>query len=157
MRTQTPFALVTSVELPGLTDKRTLIDLSRQLERAALANLPSYAVACLQDDRFLVRRTLEAYAGLAAAGTRVQLHARGLRRWLAPGVAGVALDDDHPLVDEWVVVLVSESDPVALAATDLRVPGAADLERSFAYALTRDPEVVQACGRLLGVEDATRR
>ncbi len=149
MRVATPFALVSAVEQPQPADKAALIDLSRSLESAALQSPPSRAVACLQDERFLVRPTLEAYTRLAAAGARVRLHARGLRSWLAPGVAGVPLDDDHPLVDEWVVVLLSERDPVAMAATDLRVPGAADLERSFSYAVTRDPAVVQACAELL--------
>ena len=87
---------------------------------------------------------------LAAAGAPARLHARELQAWLAPGVTGVALDDDDPLVDEWVVVLPGD-DPVVFAATDLRVPDCEDGDRCFSYGVSRDPAVVQECGRLLGL------
>jgi hypothetical protein len=62
----------------------------------------------------------------------------------------VSLTDDDPLVDEWVVVLPGE-DPVVFAATDLKVPGCADDDRCFSYGVSRDPEVVAGCARLLGI------
>jgi hypothetical protein len=90
------------------------------------------------------------YAELAAGGAAARLHARGLQAWLAPGVAGVALDDDDPLVDEWVVVLPGP-EPVVLAATDLGETGCSDGDRSFTYGVSHDPHVVAGCGRLLGI------
>lgn len=106
--------------------------------------------AALQDGRFLTDRTRSFYAQIACRGCRVSLYGRGLHTWLAPGVTGVSLDDDDPLLDEWVDVLPSARDPTVLAATDLRSDGD-DFERRFLYAVSRDPEVVDECARLLGV------
>jgi hypothetical protein len=64
-------------------------------------------------------------------------------------VRGVDLDEDDPLVDEWVVVLHSAQRPAVLAATDLRQPYEDDLERDFACATSSDPDVVAACADLL--------
>lgn len=146
----TPYALVTAREQPQRTTKRELVALSRHLERAALASAPPAVAASLQDARFLTDRTRGVYAELAAAGAPARLHARGLQSWVAPGVTGVELDDDDPLVDEWVVVLPG-SRPVVLAATDLGDPDQLDAERSFRYAVSHDPHVVAGCGRLLGI------
>ena len=141
LRRTTPVQDATKAELLGLT---------RRLERAALLTRPPAVAATLQDQRYLTDRTREVYAALAAAGAPARLYARGLQAWLAPGVTGVSLDDDDPLVDEWVVVLPG-TEPVVFAATDLRIPGCEDEDRCFSYGVSRDPEVVDACGRLLGI------
>jgi DICT domain-containing protein len=145
----TPYTLVTRIEPPVRANKSELLALSRRLERAALHDPPPVVAATLQDVRFLTRATRDVYAELAAAGASATLHARGLQSWLAPGVVGVALDDDDPLVDEWSMVLPSPSSPVVFAATDLAEPFDHDLERCFLYAVSHDPDVVQACLRLL--------
>ena len=149
MEPRTPYAVVTAVERPRPVSKHQLVRLSRQLELAALAQPPEVAAAALQDCRFLTDRTRQAYQRIASTGTAVTLLARGLQGWLAPGVRGVDLDEDDPLVDEWVVVLGSRQRPVVLAATDLRQPYEHDLERDFAYATSSDPQVVAACADLL--------
>ena len=146
---RTPYSVVSSVEPPRPASKRELVRISRELEAAAMARPPQAIAASLQDQRFLTARTRAVYRRLAAAGAAVTLLARGLPGWLEPGVRGVDLDEDDPLVDEWVVVLPSESDPVVLAATDLRSPTDLDLDRDFAYALSTDREVVDACAALL--------
>ena len=146
----TPYAVLTAVEAPVPAFKHELLTLSRRLERLALADPPPYVGAALQDCRYLTPRTRQVYADLAAAGSRATLYARGLQSWLAPGVTGVPLDDDDPLVDEWVVVLPGE-DPVVFAATDLRIPDCADEDRCFSYGVSRDPAVVRQCGELLGL------
>ena len=145
----TPYAVVTAVEPPRPVTKRQLVRLSRQLERAAMVGPPGTIAATLQDARFLTDRTRDVYCRLAAAGAAVTLLARGLQSWLAPGVRGVDLAEDDPLVDEWVVVLHAGALPAVLVATDLHSAGAVDLERDFAYATSRDPEVVAACADLL--------
>lgn len=141
VRRTTPVQDATKIELLGAT---------RRLERAALLTPPPAVAATLQDARYLTEHTRAVYAALAAAGSPARLYARGLQAWLAPGVMGVALDEDDPLVDEWVVVLPG-AEPVVFAATDLRVPGCDDGDRSFSYGISRDPEVVDGCGRLLGI------
>ncbi len=146
----TPYALVSASAPVRLASKRELVGLSRRLENKALRGAPTAVAAALQDARYLTDRTREVYARLASAGAPARLHARGLQAWLAPGVAGVALDDDDPLVDEWVVV-VPGAEPVVLAATDLGRTGCDDDDRTFSYAVSHDPEVVAGCGRLLGI------
>jgi hypothetical protein len=149
MELRTPYALVAAVEGPRPVTKRELVRLSRQLELAAMAQPPQAIAATLQDQRFLTARTRDVYRRLGSTGAAVTLLARGLQGWLAPGVRGVDLAEDDPLVDEWVVVLQSPSRPAVLAATDLRGPGTVDLERDFAYATSCDPDVVAACADLL--------
>jgi hypothetical protein len=105
--------------------------------------------------RFLTERTREVYRRLASAGAAVTLLARGLQGWLDPGVQGVDLDEDDPLVDEWVVVLPSPTGPAVLAATDLRQPYADDLDRDFLCCVSSDPDVVAACAGLLARPPAT--
>jgi Sensory domain in DIguanylate Cyclases and Two-component system len=145
----TPYTIVARVAPPVRARKSELLALTRRLERAALQDPPPVVVATLQDARFVTPATRDVYAALAAAGASTTLHARGLQSWLAPGVVGVSLDDDDPLVDEWTMVLPSPSGPVVFAATDLAEPYHQDLERCFLYAVSHDPEVVQACLALL--------
>ena len=149
-RARTPYQLVSAVEPTAEASKRELVLLTRRLEREAHDGPPAAVAASLQDERFLTERTRAVYAALAERGAQVRLYARGLQSWLAPGVAGVALDDDDPLVDEWTVVVPGEH-PVVFAATDLGLTDCADDERCFRYAVSRDPEVVAACARALGL------
>ena len=146
----TPYALVSAATDVRRGTKRELVRISRSLEQAAREHAPPAIAASLQDARFLTDRTRAVYADLAAAGADARLHARGLQAWLAPGVAGVALDDDDPLVDEWVVVVPGPA-PVVLAATDLGGTGVPDEDRAFTYGVCHDPHVVAGCGRLLGI------
>lgn len=145
----TPYALVKAVAPVEEGTKKELIGLTRRIERVALASPPPAVAATLQDVRYLTDRTRAVYAQLAAAGAPAVLHARGLQSWLAPGVTGIALSEDDPLVDEWVVV-VPGPEPVVFAATDLGNTGCDD-DRCFSYAVSHDPEVVASCGRLLGL------
>jgi len=146
----TPYELVRRAEPVQDARKLELVRLTRRLERAALLAPPPAVAATLQDERYLTDRTRGVYAALAAAGAPARLYARGLQAWLAPGVTGVALDDDDPLVDEWVVVLPGR-DPVVFAATDLRTPDCEENDRCFSYGISRDAGVVEECGRLLGI------
>ena len=149
MDLRTPYAVVTAVERPRPVTKRELVRLSRRLELAAMARPPRRLAATLQDSRFLTARTRESYRRLASAGAEVTLLAHGLQGWLAPGVRGVDLAEDDPLVDEWVVVVPSPVLPAVLTATDLHQPGTDDLDRDFTYAASSDPDVVAACAELL--------
>ena len=153
VQARTPYALVTAAEPPRPASKRELVRISRELERAALGQPPPAVAAVLQDVRHLSDRTRTVYSRLAEQGAHVRLHGRGLQAWLAPGVVGVALDDDDPLVDEWAVVVPGPL-PVAFAATDLGTLGGADADRAFLYAVSRDPQVVADCARALGVPPA---
>lgn len=146
----TPYELVRQAGPVQDAPKTELLRATRRLEKQALLAPPPAVAAALQDARYLTDHTRSLYAALAAAGSPARLHARGMQAWLAPGVTGVALDDDDPLVDEWVVVLPGH-EPVVFAATDLKVAGLADDDRSFSYGISRDRDVVDSCGRLLGI------
>lgn len=146
----TPYALVSAAAQVQQARKRELVAVTRRMESAALRSAPPAVAASLQDARFVTDRTRSVYAALAASGSSARLHARGLEASLAPGVTGVALDDDDPLVDQWVVVLPGR-EPVALAAADLGRTDCPDDERTFSYAVSTDPHVVASCGRLLGI------
>ena len=99
--------------------------------------------------RHLSPRTRAVYTELAARGTDVVLLARDLQSWIAPGVRGVALDDDDPLVDVWSLVQLGPTRAVALAAVDLHTPGVVEDDRRFAAAVSRDRDVVVASLRAL--------
>lgn len=150
MRSTTPYALVSAAEQVREASKRELVALTRRLELGALDAPPPAVAATLQDVRYLTARTRAVYAALALAGAPGRLHARGLQRWLATDVEGVALEEDDPLVDEWTCVLPGPS-PVVLAATDLGSTHGSDDERCFLYAVSTDPDVVTGCGLLLGI------
>jgi hypothetical protein len=123
---------------------------TRRLERAAVELRPPAVAATLQDARLPDRPDPRRLRRAGRGGGSARLYARGLQSWLAPGVTGICLDDDDPLVDEWVVVLPGR-EPVVFAATDLGDTDCADDERCFRYAMSSDPDVVAACGRLLGI------
>ncbi len=147
----TPFEVVAQHSSPATAAKTDLLHRVRELEQQALTGPPSLAAAaCLQDERYLTARTRQVYAELAARGAQVHLFARGLQAWVAPGVRGIGLDDGDPLVDQWTLVLTGER-PLCFAARDLDVAGAADEQRSFSWALTRDPHVVARVAALLGL------
>jgi hypothetical protein len=146
----TPYGLVSAAVEVQEASKRELVLVTRRLERAAVARRPPAVAATLQDVRYLTERTRAVYAALAAVGAPARLHARGLQTWLAPGVTGVNLDEDDPLVDEWTVVLPGDS-PVVFAATDLGNTDCDDDERCFRYGISEDAELVADCGRLLGI------
>lgn len=151
---RTPYQIVSAVEQVREDPKSVLVAVTRGLEREALHDPPHAVASTLQDVRFLTPATRAVYAGLAARGAPGRLFARSLQSWLAPGVTGIALAEDDPLVDEWTVVLPSAKHPVVFAATDCRGPHSEDGERMFRWALSRDAAVVRAAGEVLGLSFA---
>lgn len=150
LRTATPYGLASAVERPVEATKRELLGLVRRCELAALDAPPSHMAATLQDVRYLTVRTRAVYTALAGAGVQIRLHAIGLHSWLGPGVTGIGLADDDPLVDEWTVVLPGAR-PQLFTATDLGRTGCTDDDRCFSYAVSQDPELVTACAQALGL------
>ncbi len=149
--TRTPFAIVSAVQPVQQAEKGALVAVTRGLEREALTDPPRAVAATLQDVRYLTDATRAVYAQLAARGAPARLYARSLQAWLAPGVTGVAIDDDDPLVDEWTVVLPCAQHPVVFAATDCGLTGIPDTQRAFCWAVSRDREVVAAVAEVLGI------
>ena len=152
MLSRTPYEIVTAVEAVRTAQKRALIAVTRGLEREALLDPPRVLAATFQDARFVTPQTRAVYAQLAEQGTEVRLYARGLQAWLAPGVRGVSLDDDDPVVDQWSLVMPCEQHPAVFVATD-GVLGGGDGALSYTWALSRDPDVVRECADALGLHE----
>jgi len=147
---RTPYEIVTAVEPVRTASKFALIAVTRGIEREALLDPPATVAATFQDVRYLTRQTRASYEALGARGVAVTLHARSLQSWLAPGVQGIALDEDDPLVDQWTLVVPALEHPVVFVATD-GVSGGADGAQPFTWATSRDPEIVRECARVLDV------
>jgi len=136
----TPFEIL-SERVPATSAKRSeLLKIVRLLEVEALAEPPDAGYGVLQDARLLTPMTERIWSRLAHAGTSSTLFAQGLRTDPALDVLGVPLAEDDPLADEWVVLFTGPA-PVVLAATDLPYERW-DQDRTFAYGVSRRPEVV---------------
>ena len=151
----TPFDVVSHAQRPEAACKRDLLQLSHTLEREALAGRCGAVAACLQDVRYLTARTRATYRAIAATGARPVVFGRDVPAYVTDGVAGIALDDADPLVDDWAVLLHSPGGAVVLAATDLHDPEDADDERRFLVAVSRDQDVVAACLDVLAVRQVS--
>ena len=147
----TPYEIVAAVErVRSTANKAALVAVTRELEREALLDPPYAVAATFQDARFLTPQTRAIYAQLAERGTPVRLYARSVQAWLSPGVTGISLDDDDALVDQWSLVVPCADHPAVFVATD-GVPGGGDGEQPYTWAISRDPEVVQACAEALEI------
>ena len=154
---RTAYAIVTSKATPEQATKGVLVEHVRALERQALDKADvAFAVACLQDARFLTPATIEVYAELARRGAQVLVLGRGVHAAIAPGVVGVDLDEDDPLGDEWTVLLAGRSF-TCFVAQDLLVPAADDADRDFLWAQTDDPALVADVYDVLAGELRARR
>ena len=150
--TPTPFEVVARDAAVRRAPKREVVLRVRELEQLVAGGTPSVVAACLQDARVLTPRTLRVYEGFAAQGARVRLLGQGLSAWLAPGVEGVDLDPDDPLVDQWTLV-ASGSRCLCFAARDLLSPTPDDAHRDFEWTLTADPRQVSEVLQRLGLPE----
>lgn len=153
---RSPYDLLSSQLPTQVATKAELLEHVRHLEREALADMPvAFAVACLQDARFLTEATLEVYAELARRGAQVLVLGRGVHAAIAPGVRGVDLDDDDPLGDEWTVLLAGRTFQ-CFVAEDLLDGSDEDGERSFRWTQTDDPALVAQAYDVLAGDVQTR-
>ena len=145
----TPYDLVSRAERPQTNTKADLLRLTRALEVEALQTRPTHIRATLQDVRHVSAATRLVYADFSAQRIDVALLARGLPAHVTNGVRGVDLAEDDPLVDQWCLVIAGGTRPVVLAATDLQAAASTEQDRTFTYAVSRDPLIVTACLALL--------
>lgn len=139
---RSPYDIVSSQVPTQVTTKDELLEHVRELERQALEDMPvAFAMACLQDARFLTETTVGVYAELARRGAQVLVLGRGVQASVAPGVEGVDLDDDDPLGDEWTVLLAGRTFRCFVALDRLDAPEQ-DGDRTFRWAETDDHRVV---------------
>ncbi len=150
-RDTTPYSLVVAGGAPEQrADKEELLQRVRVLEQDALARPPAVALACLQDGRFLTPATRALYEDLARGGSRVLMFGCDVPAWVAPGVEGVPIDEDDPLVDQWTVLFLGDEQSVCLAAADVRDADGGLSYSDYAWAVTTDRDVVRAVADRLG-------
>ena len=145
-----PFAVLPASTPLRTATKRVLIELSKTLEREALAHgSTAILAATFQEARHFTPGTARRYQALAQETGFVCALGEGLRGDLVPGVRGAHLDAGDPVRGEWDVVVLTPHFAAALLARDLGDTGP-DADRRFSYALTyhRDT-VVRAAGALL--------
>jgi DICT domain-containing protein len=144
-----PFTVVTARHEPQVADKRTLVSLSKEIEREALAaGGTAMVLACFQSARHLVPSTLERYAELTRAGCMVAMLGAGIDAPPVPYASSAALDAADPLRREWTIVLITSARTRLLTAHDFGDAGA-DADRRFSYVVTEDRDLAIEAGRSL--------
>jgi EAL domain-containing protein (putative c-di-GMP-specific phosphodiesterase class I) len=129
--------------------KGLLLDLSLHLETQGRRHEPAPVVlGAFQHARHFTPATVVRYSHLAARCPLVAALGAGLTVDRVPGLRGVDLAADDPLVDEWTVVVVGPHYAGALIARDLG-DGGPDAERRFQFVVTHDRDLVEAAARSL--------
>jgi hypothetical protein len=146
---RTPFHIVSDARRPVLSTKRTLVEISKQLETqiAALGRADVF-LATFQDVAHWTPDTQRRYEALAHNAGLTMVFGHGLEPAPLLGVRGTALAADDPLVREWSVLAVGPYYASALVALDLGDTGP-DAERRFQYVVTRDRQIVVDVAREL--------
>jgi EAL domain-containing protein (putative c-di-GMP-specific phosphodiesterase class I) len=140
-----------------IVDKPVVVGYSRYLEEEASTSIePLTVLASFQHTRHFTSddatryRTLARHPLVAVIGVDVPAAP-------APGVRGTSISVDHPLTDEWTVVLLGRHVFAALLAREVHNtdtdtdcdPPVGRRRRRFAYTLTYDRATVTAAGRAL--------
>jgi DICT domain-containing protein len=130
--------------------KRLLIELSKRLEREALAQgRTAILTAAFQEARHFTPLTASRYQQLGAEIAFVCALGEGLPPQPIPGVRGAELSRQDIVIGEWDVIVIAPHFSAALLARDLGDSGP-DLDRTFEYALTyRRDTCVRAASALL--------
>lgn len=140
--TDSPYAVATATRAARDADKRLLIQVSKHLERQALAlGRPTVVVGAFQEARFFTPATASRYSELAGSATFVGALGEGISPTPAPAVRGAVLDHDDPVRGEWDIAVVGPHFAGALVARDLGDDGP-DLDRRFEFVLTYERELV---------------
>jgi hypothetical protein len=145
----TPFDILRERRPVRRVPKRTLLQISRGLERrAASLDAGPVVLSAFQDERGFEARTRDIYAALARRAAFVAALGAGMSPVPAPGVRGVSLSARDPLQAQWVVVVLGADFSAALAGLDLGAEGE-DSQRSYDYALTYERGLAVEVARAL--------
>ena len=130
-----------------IAPKRLLYALAQDIERQAGNEAdPPVVLASFQQAHHFSEATAQRYARLAERCPLVAVFGADLPPEPAPGVRGVALHADDPMLGEWTLVAVGAHYCAALIACDLGDDGPDD-ERRFEFLLSHDRDIVTAAGR----------
>ena len=139
--TQAPFTLGAALRTPRRSRKALLIEISKHLERQAMAaGESSVVLATFQDASFFTTATRRRYAQLASRAALVCVLGVGMPAEPLPGVRGCVLDPADPLVGEWDIVVIGPHFAATLVARDLGDTGP-DNDRRFEFVLSHNREL----------------
>ena len=147
-RTGTPYDLV-AAKAPALrrATKPLLVGIARWLERQALViGEPAVLISTFEHQRHFSPPSVRRYGTLASCCSLVVALGQEMPEEPAPGVRGIPLAADDPLVDEWDVLVLGPHFAAALVAIDLGDTGPDD-ERRFDYTVTYERSDVVAAAR----------
>lgn len=148
----TPFELATADGGARTVRKRTLIELSRHIERlAAAAESPPIVLFTLQRHDNFRGQTRRNYTALAKKSPLVVAYAVNASDELDSLLRWVDIGADDPMALEWNVVVLGPDTAAALIARELEPPGRADYEneRRFEAVITFDRARVAELARNL--------
>lgn len=130
-------------------NKSVLVRYSRYLEEQALSSSdPLTILASVQSADHFTDAVADRYSELAAAHRLVAVIGTDMPPNPATGVRGTGIPSEHPLADEWTLVLVGRHFFAALLARDLHAANTGS-DRQFDYMLTFDRATVTAAARAL--------
>lgn len=125
--------------------KRHLLELSRHLERLAVAaDSPPIVLATVQKHDNFSAPTSAMYTAIAGRSPLVAVFGEDIPDDLGSGIRGVRLDPGDPLAQEWIIVVIGADTSAGLIAREL--PGQ---ERRFEVVMTFDRERVATAARSL--------
>ncbi|MBB2992213.1 EAL domain-containing protein (putative c-di-GMP-specific phosphodiesterase class I) [Mycolicibacterium iranicum] len=148
----TPFELATADCDARTVRKRTLIELSRHIERLAVsAESPPIVLFTLQSSANFRGTTRDNYTRLAEKSPLVVAFAVNAREDLEPRLRWVDVDVADRMALEWTIVVIGPDTAAALIARELEPPGAEAYEndRRFEAVITFDRERVTQAARSL--------
>ncbi len=146
----TPATIIRLQETDSADVKSHLLALSRSLEARIGSTAPTaLVVATLQSAHLLTGRTRAVYERIAATGATTYLAGTGTPAVPPRGVTWVQVPYNHPLRQEWTVIIIREQDSVALVAREIPAPltaaPPADAMRRFRWRMIQDPALVLRC------------
>ncbi|MDA2889893.1 EAL domain-containing protein [Mycolicibacterium sp. BiH015] len=148
----TPFELATVHSGARTMRKRTLIELSRHLERlASAAESPPIVLFTLQEQGNYRGQTRNNFTALAKRSPLVVAFAVNAVDELDPALRWVDIDAGDPMALEWDIVVIGPDTAAALIARELEPPGSAAREndRRFETVITFDRSRVAELARNL--------
>lgn len=146
---RTPFDVVYRRRPVRIAPKHLLHVFSRHIEELVFhAADPPVILTALQEKRRFSGETERRYRRLARVAPLTAVFGRGIDTDPAPGVRGVPLQADDPLVREWVVVVLGSGTTAALVARDNHDRGP-DRDRRFSFVITHDRAMVTEVARSL--------
>ncbi len=145
----TPFTLAAAVLPPRVGRKDLLIEISKHLERQAMASGEATAVlASFQDAAFFTPATRRRYSQIAVKAAFTGVLGQNMPHHPVPGIRGGLLDPADPIAFEWTITVTGPHFASCLIARDLGDSGP-DTQRRFEFVLSHNRQLVTEAATVL--------